>query len=89
MITNASSLRDKAVISVLYEGGFRIGELGNLLWTQVKFFEDHAAISTDFKTGKPRTIPLYNSMGYLKDLANQYPGDLNTPGSFVFHKKME
>lgn len=87
MITNAGSLRNQAIISALYEGGFRIGEIGNLQWQQVKFFDEHAAISTDFKTGKARTIPLYNSMGYLKEWANQYPGDLQLPGAFVFLNK--
>lgn len=32
MINACSTSRDLALISVLYEGGFRIGELDNLTW---------------------------------------------------------
>jgi len=87
MITNAGSLRNQAIISTLYEGGFRIGEIGNLQWSQLKFYDEHVGISTDFKTGKQRTIPLYNSMGYLKEWANQYPGNIHASGVFVFLNK--
>lgn len=81
LITCAGSVKHQAIISTLYEGGMRIGEIGHLQWNQVKFHETHVAISTDFKTGKKRTIPLYNSMGYLKQWKNESSGN---PGDFVF-----
>ncbi len=84
MITHARNIRNQAIISTLYEGGFRIGEIGNLQWSQIKFHEEHATISTDFKTGKQRAIPLYNSLGYLKSWLNQFPGNSSAQGAFVF-----
>lgn len=71
LIESAGGVKQQAIISILYEGGMRIGEIGHLQWNQVKFHENHAAISTDFKTGKKRTIPLYNSLGYLKQWKNE------------------
>lgn len=81
LITCAGSVKHQAIISTLYEGGMRIGEIGHLQWNQVKFHETHVAISTDFKTGKKRTIPLYNSMGYLKQWRNE---SIDNSGDFVF-----
>jgi integrase/recombinase XerD len=63
----------------------RIGDIGNLQWGQVKFFDEHATISTSFKTGKARTIPLFNSRGYLTAWKNEYPG-ISAPDTFVFVK---
>lgn len=83
MIEHATTSRDRAIISMLYEGGFRIGELGELKWKQVTFNDWNVAISTDFKTGKSRHVPLVMSRSYLQAWVNDYPG---TPGpdSFVF-----
>lgn len=81
IISSAAGVKHQAIISVLYEGGMRIGEIGNLQWSQLKFYDTHVALSTDFKTGKQRTIPLYNSLGYLRQLRNECP---NNPGGFVF-----
>ena len=53
-IRSCKSVRDLAFYMALYEGGFRVGELGKLTWGQVKFDEYGVAINVDFKTGKPR-----------------------------------
>jgi integrase/recombinase XerD len=86
MISHAGSIKNQAIISTLYEGGMRIGEIGNLQWNQVKFHEEHVSISTTFKTGKARTIPLFNSRGYLAQWKNEYSGNADKPGAFVFVK---
>jgi site-specific recombinase XerD len=78
--------RDRAFLAMLYEGGFRIGELGNLKWNQVNFPVDRewaATINVDDKTGVPRLVPLVMSKPYLI----QYMEDTSTardPDSYVF-----
>ena len=37
MIQTAKTPKDKALIALLYEGAFRIGEIGNLTWGDVRF----------------------------------------------------
>jgi integrase/recombinase XerD len=68
---------------MLYEGGFRIGELGNLRWRQVKFTEWNVTVNVDDKTGKPRFIPLIISRSYLSQWRNDYSIERNENG-FVF-----
>jgi len=42
---------DRALISVLYEGGFRIKEIGTLTWDQVSFKDNRVIINVNIKTG--------------------------------------
>ncbi len=83
MIDACTSSRDRAIVSVLYEGGFRIGEIGTLTWGQVKFTDWNVTINTDYKTGKGRYVPLVMSRPYLAASRNDYPGDV-TPNAPVF-----
>ncbi|WP_292347012.1 MULTISPECIES: tyrosine-type recombinase/integrase [unclassified Methanoregula] len=83
MIAACRNSRDRAFISVLYEGGFRIGELGSLRWNQVKFSDWNVAINVDCKTGKPRYIPLVMSRQYLAQWRNDYPLPMADDG-YVF-----
>ncbi len=83
MIAACRNSRDRAFISVLYEGGFRIGELGALRWNQVKFNDWNIAINVDFKTGKPRYIQLVMSRPYLAQWRNDYPLPITDDG-YVF-----
>ena len=45
---------DRAIIMMLYEGGFRIGEIGALKWGDLKFDEYGIVVNVRFKTEKPR-----------------------------------
>jgi site-specific recombinase XerD len=83
MIMACRNSRDRAFISVLYEGGFRVGELGSLRWNQVKFNDWNVAINVDNKTGKPRYIPLVMSRPYLAAWKNDYPLTITDDG-YVF-----
>jgi len=57
----------------LYEGGFRIGELGALAWKDV-LFDDHGVIvNTNFKTGKARYVRLVMAKEYLAAWKRDYP----------------
>jgi len=86
MIETCQNSRDRAILSSLYEGGFRIGEIGALRWKDVKFTDWNATITTSFKTGKSRTVPLVMARAYLASWRNDYPLPI-TPDAFVFLTK--
>jgi site-specific recombinase XerD len=67
ILTACKTSRDRALISVLYEGGLRIGEIGQLIWEKVTFDEHGLIINLDFKTGKPRFIRCVFATPYLKE----------------------
>lgn len=83
MLEACMTSRDRALLACLYEGGFRIGELGNLTWGQVKFTDWNITFNVNDKTGKPRFVPLVFSRGYLAQWRNDYPG-IASPDSPVF-----
>lgn len=87
--------RDRALIQMLYEGGFRIGELGNLTWGDIKFDTGKhgeklgVIVNTNQKTGKPRYVRLTMSREYLAAWKADYPF-APEPESLVFittHRK--
>ncbi|PKG31120.1 tyrosine-type recombinase/integrase, partial [Methanoregula sp.] len=84
MLKKCRTSRDRALISMLYEGGFRISELGTLRWKQVKVNEWNVAINVNGKTEKTRYIPLVMSKSYLAQWGNEYPGGAASGESFVF-----
>jgi len=90
LITACTNSRDRALISMLYEGGFRIGEIASLKWRQLKFNEWNVAVNVDNKTLKPRYIPLVMARPYLSMWRNDRPLLLKDDG-FVFltHGKHE
>ncbi len=84
MIDCATSIRDKAFLYVMYEGGFRLCEIRNMKWNQITFDNDGGVtIHVCEKTGYPRYVPLYASVRYLKMLKDSYPIDVNGD-SYVF-----
>jgi len=72
MIRNAIGVRDKALISFLWESGCRIGEIGNMKIKDVVFDEYGAKINLNGKTGS-RRIRIVNSAPYLQEWINQHP----------------
>lgn len=83
MIEVCTNSRDRALVAVLYEGAFRIGELATLRWKQVRFSEWNCSITVSFKTKKPRTIPIILALPYLVQWRNDYPIPVSEDG-FVF-----
>lgn len=81
ILTACKTNRDRALISVLYEGGLRIGEIGQLKWEKVTFDEHGLIINLDFKTGKPRFIRCVFATPYLKEWRRDCNGSGN---SYVF-----
>jgi len=73
MINACQNNRDRALISVLYEGAFRIMELATLTWSQVKFDEYGVVINVDLKTERPRYIRLVSSVPHLATWMKSYP----------------
>lgn len=73
IISACTNSRDRALIHVLYEGGFRIGEIGHLRWGDIKFDDGGAVVNVDFKTGKPRYIRLVMAKQVLATWKKDHP----------------
>ncbi|MGV9141382.1 MAG: tyrosine-type recombinase/integrase [Promethearchaeota archaeon] len=97
MIDAANYLRDKAMIAVGYEGGFRIGELGSLRIGDITFIQGRdgglrakANIRgvEGAKTGG-RSVLLIVSPLYLKEWLDNHPNkdDLQAPVFCSFHTR--
>ncbi len=86
MVKVAKHPRDKALIAVGYEGGFRIGELANIRIKDVEFkiVNGHlkAKVRVYGKTGE-RKIPLVMSAPLLKTWMEAHPLN-NDPEAVVF-----
>ena len=88
IIQACGSSRDRALITMMYEGGFRIGELGNLTWGDMKFDEYGVVVNTNKKTGKPRYLRLISSREALAAWQNDYPFPKSAQALvFVDHRK--
>jgi len=72
LINVADSLRDKALISLLFDSACRIGEIINLDIEDVKLDTDTGSIDVDGKTGR-RTVPISKSIPFLRDWINCHP----------------
>jgi site-specific recombinase XerD len=83
LIEACQNSRDRAIIAMLYEGGFRMGEIATLRWDQVEFNDWNVVINVNFKTNKPRYIPLVMARSYLAQWKQDYPLPLS-PNGFVF-----
>jgi len=80
MIETADHPRDKAIISLLYEGGLRIGELASLKIKNVVFDEYGAVIKVKGKTGE-RRVRIVSSSSLLSKWIETHPRreDKNAP----------
>lgn len=81
-IDAAKSPRDKALIATCYEGGLRIGEIGNMRWKDLQIHDWNISLKVNFKTGKARHVPLVFAMPYLKEWCNHCTS--MDPDEFVF-----
>jgi integrase len=82
MLKACSTPRDKAFVSVLWESGARIGEIGSLQLKNVSFDEFGCQIMVDGKTGM-RRIRLVNAAPALLEWINQHPFNHN-PNSWLW-----
>jgi len=72
MITAAPTEMNRALVSVLYETGARIGEIGSLQIKHVAFDQLGAILYVDGKTG-PRAPRIVWSGSYLEEWLDQHP----------------
>ncbi|MEI6841860.1 MAG: tyrosine-type recombinase/integrase [Methanomicrobiales archaeon] len=73
IIAACTRSRDRAMISMMYEGGFRIGEIGLVTWGDLVFDPKGVIVNTDHKTGRPRRIRLIDSKSLLTQWFLDYP----------------
>jgi integrase/recombinase XerD len=85
MIFRATCPRDKALIAVMYEGGFRIGEILNACLGDITFDENGARVHVTGKTG-PRTVRLITSASLLARWMEEHPrrGSYSAPAWVSF-----
>ncbi len=81
LIDSASHPRDKALISVLYETGCRIGELASIRIKNINFDKYGAQITLHGKTGY-RRVRIITSVSYLGEWLNKHP--IKNPESWVW-----
>ena len=81
VIDTCESPRDKAFISLLYEGGFRIGEMLNMKIRDLKNERNYMKVSVTGKTG-PREVLIIYSIPYLNQYLNLHPLKNNLDAPF-------
>jgi integrase/recombinase XerD len=74
MINACKRDMDRALLVTLYEGAFRIGELGAMTWRQVHFDKDGVVVNLKFKTDKERYVRLFMATEHLSRWRASYPG---------------
>ena len=82
LIEATTNSRDKALISVLYESGARIGEVMGLKIKDLSWEKYLVRITVTGKTGS-RKIPLVESLGYIKAWLDNHP-DHNNPDAWLW-----
>lgn len=70
IIENCKNSRDRLIVMLAYEGGFRIGELGSLTWGQIKEEPWGLLVNVASKTEMPRLVPCIHSKPYLAAYKN-------------------
>ena len=83
IIENSLNHRDKALFSLLYDSGCRIGELLTLKIKDVKFDDFGAMILVSGKTGVRQVRIIGDSIPLLRSWIEVHP-DLNNKDSFLF-----
>ena len=82
ILERTSNRHDRAMLWVLFEGAFRIGELLNIRVGGVEFEDDHVSVTTHGKTGTKRVI-LVISFRPLLDWISEHPLR-NDPDAFLW-----
>ncbi|MEM0133685.1 MAG: site-specific integrase [Thermoplasmatales archaeon] len=83
LVQAADNARDKAIISLLYDSGIRIGELLTLRVGDVLFDDYGFIIAVNGKTGNRNVRVLGDSVGYVKAWINVHPDPFN-PDAWLF-----
>ncbi len=84
MIGSANTLRDRALLSILYESGCRIGEIGSMRMKDITFDEHGARVTVSGKTGA-RRIRIVQSAPYVQEWVNRHKNN-GIPDSYIWTK---
>jgi len=82
LIEAANHPRDKAMIALLYEGGFRIGELASIKFKDIEFNKFGGKVRVRGKTGE-RLVPFVFSESYLKNWMQMHPNKNENSHLFI------
>lgn len=77
-----SKIVEKAIVSVLHESGFRIGEFLGIRIKDIIFKENYAMIKVDGKTGE-RRVPIVQSIPFLIQWLERHP-EKDNPNALVW-----
>lgn len=77
MIESCYKLRDKTIISLLYETGCRAGELINLNIGDLRQERDSFDVNIRISKTQPRTVYAISSYAYLKEYIDAHPWKTN------------
>ena len=83
LITSCDNARDKAIISLLFDSGMRIGELLTLKIKDVVFDNYGMRTMVSGKTGVRNVRVIGDSIGYVKGWLNVHPDTFN-PEAWLF-----
>jgi integrase/recombinase XerD len=83
IINSCNNSRNRAFFSMLYEGGFRVGEVATVKWGDLKFEPSGIVLNVMYKTEKPRYIRLVMSKEALSKWKSDYPFEI-TDDAYVF-----
>jgi len=84
LLSKTTNLRDRAIVSCLWESGCRVGELATLRIRDVVFDNYGCIFNVTGKTG-PRKIRVINASSYLANWLSTHPNQNNRDG-FVWVK---
>ncbi|MFA4973277.1 MAG: tyrosine-type recombinase/integrase [bacterium] len=83
VIDGARNSRDRAMLSMMYDGAHRPAELRRLKWRDLISDEHGYGMRTKVKTGRERWIRYTFASTYITQWKNDYPTDIK-PDGFVF-----
>jgi site-specific recombinase XerD len=75
--------RDRALLIMLYEGGFRVGEIGEMKWGHLIIDNSGVIVNVTLKTMIPRYVRLVMAKEHLIKWKSDYPEEI-TDESLVF-----
>jgi len=78
-----ANTRDRAIITLLFETGIRVGELVKIKLKDVHFEERYVKIDINESKTKPRTVYIIQTLPYLKDWLLIHP-QKDDPEAFLF-----
>ena len=83
MMEMCDNSMDRAILITMYEGGFRVGEIGEMKWGDLVFDGTGVIATVRFKTEKTRYVRLVMAKEHLTKWKSDYPDEI-TDNALVF-----